>query len=391
MRGTELDVTTTFTIVSIIASLNKPLKRFVDILDRYYEYEHAKKSLNSLLYLIPNKPNDAQNDSTLITGTIFVKNCTTEIEDEKSMQKALGKIFGDSIDIEKEVTKLMNNSEKLVSKGKKRTKKCNHFKSASDFTNIQRKVLNRKMNITIPRRSKVVITGNEDSGDLAFLLTLCGETYITEGFIKYRGKIVYQDEDDTTYLVGESLRDNILMGTVMIKNRYEKVLDCVGLNLKDFPGGDQIEILENAKNLSNSERRLMLLARSLYASGDIYLLVDFFGHDEPELEKKLYLKMVHQLLKYKTVIIKSDHEHILREADLILKFNKGKVKLYQSYVMFRASNIPNEENTISFCKTMNVNPQTGKFKLFKDKFGLKKLKSKEGIFDRAMLSDLKRK
>ena len=98
VRGTELDVTTTFTIVSIIASLNKPLKRFVNILDRYYEYKHAKKSLNSLLYMIPNKPNDAENDKKLVTGTIVVENCYTEIEDDASMKQALSKIFGETIE-----------------------------------------------------------------------------------------------------------------------------------------------------------------------------------------------------------------------------------------------------------------------------------------------------
>lgn len=95
-------MTTTFTIVSIIASLNKPLKRFVNILDRYYEYKHAKKSLNSLLYLIPDKPNDAKNDKNLVTGTIIVKNCSTEIEDDTSMRQALSKIFGETIDVENE-------------------------------------------------------------------------------------------------------------------------------------------------------------------------------------------------------------------------------------------------------------------------------------------------
>lgn len=149
------------------------------------------------------------------------------------------------------------------------------------ITNIERKALNYNLDVVIPRRTKVCVTGNEDSMDVAFLLALCGECYITKGSIRYRGKIIYQDEDDTTYLVGESLRDNILMGTIMIKDRYDKVIECVGLKLKDFPGGDQIEILENAKNLSNSERRLMLLARSLYSSGDIYILVDFFGHSDP--------------------------------------------------------------------------------------------------------------
>lgn len=85
---------------------------------------------------------------------------------------------------------------------------------------MRRRCLNHKMNVIIPGKAKVVVTGDEDSGDIAFLLSLCGETYITQGSIKYRGLIVYQDDDDTVYLVGESLRDNILMGTVMIKKRY---------------------------------------------------------------------------------------------------------------------------------------------------------------------------
>lgn len=112
------------------------------------------------------------------------------------------------------------------------------------------------------------------------------------------------------------------------------MLSCVGLNLKDFPGGDQIEVLENAKNLSNSERRLMLLARSLYSSGDIYILVDFFGHDEPELEKKLYLSITNGLLKDKTVLVKSDNDHILSEAEMILRFQKGKMTQFESYTAY---------------------------------------------------------
>jgi ABC-type transport system involved in cytochrome bd biosynthesis fused ATPase/permease subunit len=203
------------------------------------------------------------------------------------------------------------------------------------------------MNVSIPRRSKICVTGNEDSGDISFLLSLCGETYITKGSIKYHGKIVYQDEDDTTYLVGSSLRDNILMGTVMIKERYNKVLTTVGLKVDDFQGGDQVEILENAKNLSNSERRNMLLARSLYSSGDIYILVDFFGHADQEIETKVYQRMVTGLLKYKTVIIKCDNSYILSEADMIIGFKKGRMKTFQTYESYAKSFGKRETSTHS--------------------------------------------
>lgn len=116
VRGTDIDLTTTFTIVSIIASLNKPLKRFVDILDRYYEYKHAKMSLNQLLYLIPDKPNDAQNVDTLVTGTIIVTDCSTEIEDEAFMRQELRKIFGEALDFDHEDIKFGNLQNELTEK-----------------------------------------------------------------------------------------------------------------------------------------------------------------------------------------------------------------------------------------------------------------------------------
>lgn len=55
-RGSQMTVTTTFTIVSIIASMNKPLIRFVDVLDQYYMYINSKKAVNRLLFYIPDRP-----------------------------------------------------------------------------------------------------------------------------------------------------------------------------------------------------------------------------------------------------------------------------------------------------------------------------------------------
>ena len=112
INGNELDIATTFTVVSIVNSMNKPLRRFVDILDRHYEYNHAKESLNRLLFLIPDKPNQAVYDKTLKTGEVVIKDCDVEMDDDNVVKTALSRIFGDEIDIDQELMKFTQEVKK---------------------------------------------------------------------------------------------------------------------------------------------------------------------------------------------------------------------------------------------------------------------------------------
>jgi ABC-type multidrug transport system fused ATPase/permease subunit len=74
------------------------------------------------------------------------------------------------------------------------------------------------------------------------------------------------------------------MGEPMIRSRYDRVIDNAKLDVQNFQGGDMIEVLSQGLNFSASERRKILLARMLYVAGDIYIIKDFFGHEEDEIE-----------------------------------------------------------------------------------------------------------
>lgn len=75
VRHKHLGVTTTFTIVSIIAAMKNPLKRFVNILDRYYAYNQAKESFNNFYFAIPNKPPKLKSSARVHLGTITIHGC----------------------------------------------------------------------------------------------------------------------------------------------------------------------------------------------------------------------------------------------------------------------------------------------------------------------------
>ena len=99
--------------------------------------------------------------------------------------------------------------------------------------------------------------------DLLFYSFL-GESKVKKGKMYYRGKVIYADAMCNTFVVGGTVRDNILMGETLIASRLQKVLKVVGLDLSKFSGGDLTEVLDQAKNFSGTERRKIVLARMLY-------------------------------------------------------------------------------------------------------------------------------
>jgi len=103
-RGEQMTVTTTFTIVSIIASTTKTLKSFVDVLDKYYMFIESKKAVNRLLFSIPDKPGfDITQNGDVKTGEIILEGSYILSEDQQAMNLALSKIFGDQFDHEEEM------------------------------------------------------------------------------------------------------------------------------------------------------------------------------------------------------------------------------------------------------------------------------------------------
>lgn len=167
-----------------------------------------------------------------------------------------------------------------------------------------------------------------------------GETDITEGEIKYRGKILYADADESTFVIGDTLRENILMGEDYIHKRYKKVLDVVGLDITKFRGEDYIQVLENGLNFSSSERRKIILARMLYVAGDIYIMKDFFGYGESAADEMMYRRVVEGYLWDKTVIIVSNSKPVAKMMNNIMVFKNQTVSRYSTYLEFTTGEGP---------------------------------------------------
>lgn len=77
------------------------------------------------------------------------------------------------------------------------------------------------------------------------------------------------------WLMKTSIRENILFGEAYRPRRYEKVLISCALkeDLRYLPDGDLTEIGTNSINLSGGQKQRIAIARALYSSANVVIMV----------------------------------------------------------------------------------------------------------------------
>lgn len=301
-----LDVTTTFTIVAMISSIQAPMREFRGILMMYFRNSFAISTLNYFLFEVEDKSSEHMIcDESLKAGCMEVRNVTAEGITEEW--------------VEEELTDMFNP----------------YSATADDNARLKRyEKLIENASFSIKKGDKICIVGSSEIETDALLYSLLGENKITRGEIKYRGKMLFSDADEGTFLIGKTLRDNILMGEDMIIQRYTKVLDVVGLNIDSFQGKDMCEVIEGGLNFSSSQRRKIVLARILYVAGDFYFMKDFFGYGEIVADELMYKRVVKGFLWDKTVMITTNIAQLLKLADKIIFVKNGNVKMFSKFEEF---------------------------------------------------------
>lgn len=357
-----LDLTTTFTIISLIHGMTAPFQSFIHFIMKYKGYVHAKTCINNFLFVIGNKPSDVERDVNLKLGQIYIDNCTTEIEVDKAMIEVLEGIFGGNVDFQKERKKVrdrmakrhkkMKEAKKKNGKGDKSTDSGGDEKDFVDkegFSGKQSKSLldlkyllednrvevNFLMDLDIDPTQKVCVSGIEGSGVEEFFYSILGENFISHGSITFNGKVIFCDASNPVFMAGKSLRQNIILGEVYCEERYTSIIKKIGLDITNFAGKDTIEVLNDGINFSAVEKLKILLSRVVYLGGDIFILKDFFGHEESEKEKDLLQVLTHDLLKTKTIMFNSNDEILMENCDKIVVFEQGKLHDMRTYDNFR--------------------------------------------------------
>ncbi|KAK9923579.1 hypothetical protein M0R45_031988 [Rubus argutus] len=183
----------------------------------------------------------------------------------------------------------------------------------------------RDLNLEVYREQKIAVCGPVGAGKSSLLYAILGEMPKVSGTVDVFGTIAYVSQ--SSWIQSGTVRDNILYGNSMDKNKYKKTIEACALDkdISSFGHGDLTEIGERGLNLSGGQKQRIQLARAVYSDADIYLLDDPFSAVDAHTAAILFHDCVMVALAKKTVILVTHQVEFLSEVDKILVMEGGQI------------------------------------------------------------------
>ncbi|XP_057869707.2 ABC transporter C family member 10 [Cryptomeria japonica] len=225
----------------------------------------------------------------------------------------------------------------------------------------------RNIDIEVEHGQKVAVCGEVGSGKSTLLAAILGEVPKLRGNLQVCGTLAYVSQ--TAWIQSGTVRDNILFGSAMYKQKYKEVIQKASLekDLENLPFGDLTEIGERGVNLSGGQKQRIQLARALYQDADIYLLDDPFSAVDAHTATSLFKDYIMEALSKKIVILVTHQVDFLPAFDTILLMSDGEVEISGSYQDLLASSEAFQELVNAHKDTMGSNKSSVTMPPSKDK------------------------
>ncbi|XVF74435.1 hypothetical protein PTKIN_Ptkin13bG0110100 [Pterospermum kingtungense] len=168
------------------------------------------------------------------------------------------------------------------------------------------------------------------------------------------GSIAYVSQ--TSWIQSGTIRDNILYGKPMDRERYQRAIKSCALDkdIDNFDHGDLTEIGQRGINMSGGQKQRIQLARAVYNDADIYLLDDPFSAVDAQTAAVLFNDCVMNALGKKTVILVTHQVEFLSEVDKILVMDGGRITQIGSYAELLTTGTAFEELVNAHRDSMTV-------------------------------------
>ena len=196
----------------------------------------------------------------------------------------------------------------------------------------------KNISLTIPQGMQVAVVGYTGSGKSTFANLIPRLYEVTEGEILIdgipikkiplsvlRSNIGYVQQE--TFLFSDTIFENIAYG---VNNPSQDVVmeaaevSQIAKDIKDFPGQYNTSIGERGITLSGGQKQRTSIARALVRNPKILILDDALSAVDTYTEDEI-LKRLRIVMKNRTSIIISHRISTIKEADLIIVLDKGKI------------------------------------------------------------------
>ncbi|DAZ95780.1 TPA: hypothetical protein N0F65_010282 [Lagenidium giganteum] len=157
----------------------------------------------------------------------------------------------------------------------------------------------------INRGELAIVHGPAGAGKSTILRVLLGEVTLSSGslLVPANWRVAYCAQEH--WLQTGTIRQNILLGSIFDKAKYQRVLDACGLldDLDRLMDGDATSIGPRGVKLSGGQKARVALARACYADADLYLLDCTLDSVDPLVQQEVFDKCVCNLLRLKTIVM----------------------------------------------------------------------------------------
>lgn len=200
------------------------------------------------------------------------------------------------------------------------------------------KIIIKNFNAKVKKGQKIAIVGPTGAGKTTLVKLLMHFYDVNEGNISIDGFDIKDfDRSELREAFGMVLQDTWLFkGTIMENIRYGR-LDATEEEVKAaakaayahhfieaLPGGYNMELNEDATNISQGQRQLLTIARAILADNRILILDEATSSVDTRTEERIQMAM-DNLMKGRTSFVIAHRLSTIKNADLILVLKDGDV------------------------------------------------------------------
>jgi ABC-type multidrug transport system fused ATPase/permease subunit len=221
------------------------------------------------------------------------------------------------------------------------------FKNVSfSFDSSETKVLNN-ISLEIFKFSSIVLIGLTGAGKSTFIDLILGLISPTSGKIYHGNKLYNKSEifnfqkcigyvPQNIFLLDDTITSNIALGVDKKNIDIDKIYKAAKLaQIHDFINnnlekGYNTIVGEKGIRLSGGQIQRIGIARAFYNNPD-YIILDEATSNLDNTTENNFLMDLHSIKKYKTIIHVTHRANVIKAADIIFVFDKGKIKTFKNF------------------------------------------------------------
>ena len=307
--------------------------------DKLYESAWKSQFLSGLMQPIMNFVGNLGYVAVAIVGSIFAKNFTQPIQQLAQVSNMLQSMTAAA----ERVFEFLNEPEEdqLADPARRADPACIDGQVTFDhvkFGYTPEKTVIHNFSCNVKPGQKVAIVGPTGAGKTTMVKLLMRFYDVDSGEILLNGHNVRDfDRSDLREGFGMVLQDTWLFkGTIMENIRYgrldatdeEVIAAAKAANADHFirtlPGGYQMELNEDASNVSQGQKQLLTIARTILADNRILILDEATSSVDTRTEQRIQTAM-DRLMQGRTSFVIAHRLSTIRDADLILVMREGDI------------------------------------------------------------------